>query len=206
MASVTIMLRKGFPRRAGMGAAHGTVRMHGGWGPSTTLAPAAPSGTAPGTPIAAPSTGPSTSYRSWRRGQNQVQSGQSNQNQGGWNAGQGTSSSTVPSASTLSAFQTALANAGQLGVISTTQVSTLQAEAANATDAQLQSLTAQLNALVASAPSTLTTAASAAATVTPTNWWDESTSIAGYTIQNSTLAISAVLLLGLGYFFMSKKR
>jgi hypothetical protein len=112
----------------------------------------------------------------------------------------------VPSASTLSAFQTALANAGQLGVISTTQVSTLQAEAANATDAQLQSLTAQLNALVASAPSTLTTAASAAATVTPTNWWDESTSIAGYTIQNSTLAISAVLLLGLGYFFMSKKR
>lgn len=116
-------------------------------------------------------------------------------------------SSDAPTQTDLAAFQQALAQASALGVISSTQVSQIQAQANDATDSQIQSLTQQINSLISSASiSTGTTATTtAAAATTSTSWWDGTTSIFGATVSNSTLAIGAGVVAVLGYAIFKKR-
>jgi hypothetical protein len=130
---------------------------------------------------------------------------------GAWRSqsGQGQQQSTAPTSADLSAFSQALESAAALGVISPTDVASYQSSANTATDAQLQALTAQINALVASTPSAAaaaTAATATTATTTTTSWWDDTTTLFGSQIQNSTLAIGGIAALAFAYFAFGKKK
>lgn len=141
----------------------------------------------------------------WQNGQGSQwqQNGQSNQWQQSY-----TQQSGAPTQADLTAFQQALANAAALGVISPTQASQIQAQANNATDAQIQNLTQQINVLVESTPSAAaaaSTTASATTAATSTSWWDGSTTIFGATVSNPVLVLGAGIIGVLGYAFLRKK-
>jgi LPXTG-motif cell wall-anchored protein len=147
---------------------------------------------------------PGTGHR-WRRfggGQQGQQSSQASNYQQ-----TSLQTSTAPTASDLAAFQQALSSALSLGLITSAQATAYQTQAASSTDAQLQALTAEINSLVSGSSSGAVSSLVASGTpTTSTSWWDGSSTIAGYTISNSTLTIGGVLILGLGYLLVSKKR
>lgn len=207
MPAVTVTLRKSFPRRAGLGAGgHGRM-VQPQWGSSlpTVSTNGGATTTSTGSTTTSTQTGPS--WAGWsgnpgRRGRPQQL--------GTTSVAPGTeaySQAMAPTAADLQAFQQALATAAQYGVVSTTQAAQYQSSANSASDAQIQQLTAQLNQLIASAPTAATVAASVAAgtPTTSTSWLDEQTSILGTEVTNSTLLIGAVVLLG-GLYFVTRKK
>jgi hypothetical protein len=112
----------------------------------------------------------------------------------------------LATAADQSAFQQALQNASNLGILSAAQITQIQAQALGMSDADLQSLTSSINSLITSSQASATTAtpATPAATST-TSWWNGTTTLFGSTWNNSTMAIGAGLLAVLGYAFLKKK-
>ncbi len=204
MASL-IMVRKSFPRRAGVGTYNQDDMPY--WFPTAKTAQQASAGGAPNysyMPSSMVGQQPMVTQQptgsNYSRTQNQA------------NVQQQAVVSNAPSASTLSAFQQALANASTYGVLTTAQISSYQSQANSSTDSALQSLTSQINQAVSTAVSAAQTAAAAstaaAATTatTSTSWWDGTTTIFSTAVNNSTLAIGGAIAAALGYFLFAKKR
>lgn len=206
--TLTIIVRKPFPHRAGLGADAQVIDTQSGhrgrsgyWGgtlpPSvnavdttTTTATDGSSTTTPGVSSHPGRRGRPTSYSAPAASAQQVQQ---------------TVQSTAPTQADLNAFSAALSNAVALGVITSAQAAQYQSAASTSTDAQLNSLTNQIVALAAtSTPATVATASTAAATTT-TSWWSGTTTLFGSAVSNSTLTIGAGLLAVLGYAFFKKK-
>lgn len=101
-----------------------------------------------------------------------------------------------PSSSTMAALNAALGAALSAGILTSANVAEIQSQAINMTDSAVQSLTAQINSML---PSTSTGSASS------TSWFSGSTTLFGYTIGNTWLALGGLGVLVLGYFATRKK-
>ena len=114
-------------------------------------------------------------------------------------------SANAPTAAHLAAFQQALTDAQTYGAITSAQASQIQSQAANYSDADLQTLTATLHSMASTAAAGTSTTATTTAAATTTSWWTGSTTLFGSVIQNSSLAIGGAIAAAVAYFAFKKK-